>query len=63
MIEQNEQRRRHTALALAIGLHLALAAALYYFGTQKPGQDTAAAAPTFHLNTSPTPQPKAVRLP
>ncbi len=59
--EQNEQRGRRTALVLAIGLHLALAAALYYFGTQKPGSTDYAGQPTH--STSPIPHPKAVNLP
>ncbi len=60
--DRNANRRRNIALVLAVGLHIALAAALYYAGTENSVNNRLTSPENLHKN-SPSPQPKAVRLP
>jgi len=62
LTERNASRRRNTALVLAIGLHLALAAALYYSSTEKSVNRQLTSPENLHKNAA-SPQPKAVNLP
>lgn len=54
--------RRHSALILAIGLHIALAAALYFASTGN-GVNKPLTTPNSVEDNTPVPQPKMVRLP
>lgn len=60
LTERNEQRSRRSALVIAIGLHLVLAAALYYYSAQKPQPDYSSTPARMAPHS---PHPKAVNLP
>ncbi len=63
MTERNELSRRRSALVLAIGLHLGLAALLYLAASDKPEQNAPASTPVHMEKYNRAAQPKAVRLP
>ncbi len=58
IIEKNERRSRQTAIALAITLHLGLAAALYLQTSQKP-EPRKSVAPIEQKQTPAKPRPTA----
>ena len=60
--EQKAATRRHSALILAIGLHIALAAALYFTSVPKTVNNQLT-SPGKLEKSHPTPQAKAVNLP
>ena len=61
--ERNELSRRRSALVLAIGLHLGLAALLFLFATEKNGPVPSAGNQINIEKPRPTAQPKVVKLP
>lgn len=60
--DRNASRRRNVALFLAIGLHIALAAALYFASTENSVNNQLTSPEKLQKN-SPTPQAKVVKLP
>lgn len=60
--ERNATRRKHSALVLAIGLHIVLGAALYFATTEKRINNPLTSQQQIE-KTSPAPQPKAVNIP
>jgi hypothetical protein len=58
--ERNAQSNRQLAIALTIGLHLAVGAALFL---QSTGKTTATTPATAAKTVVKTPQPKAVNMP
>lgn len=61
--ERNELNRRRSALVLAIGLHLGLAALIFLYTTDKPETGRPATQPVKMEKSGPAPQPKVVNLP
>ncbi len=61
--EQNELSRRHSALVLAIGLHIGLAALLFLYASEKPEHSTPASQPVKMEKYQHAAQPKVVKLP
>lgn len=60
--DRNASRRRNIALVLAVGLHIALAAALYYASTENSVNNQLTSPANLHKNST-SPQPRAVNLP
>lgn len=63
MTERNELRSRRSALALAIFLHLGLAALLYLSTAEKPRKSTLVSDPVKMEKSHTGAKPKVVKLP
>lgn len=63
MTERNEVNRRRSALVLAIGLHLGLAALIFLLSTENPKNSGPVSTPVKIEKNQSIPHPKAVKLP